>query len=74
MRAGTKRGRGRPPVSLHGRMTIMTLALPEEILAEIEAMVAHQHTEPPMNRAEMARYLIGEGLRAHQARKDNLAG
>ena len=52
----------------------MTLALPEEVLAEIEAIVADQRENHPQTRAEIVRDLIAEGLSTHRARKHNLAG
>ena len=57
---GTKRGKGRPPLSLHSRMVTVTLALPDEMMADVEALV--QLTDPPQRRTAVLQYLLSEGL------------
>ena len=69
MMIGTKRGKGRPPLSLHSRMVTVTLALPAEIMAGVEALV--QLTDPPQRRTAVLQYLLSEGLQILKCHNQN---
>ena len=69
MMMGLKRGRGRPPLSLHARTATVTLALPEEMMAEVEALV--QLTDPPQRRTAVLQFLLAEGLKISKCPNQN---
>ena len=56
-----KRGRGRPPVQVHQRMVMYTVAFPEIMMTEIEALMA-ANPEAPRQKAAVIRDLLAAGL------------
>lgn len=60
-----RKRKGRPPLSLHGRMATVTVAITEEQMAEVERLVAQGGVGA--TKAEVLRYLVGLGMRTHNS-------
>ena len=60
-----KRRRGRQPVDPLKKMATCTIAIPEEMMARVEALTYGDLAPQP--KAAVLRYLIDKGLEAHSA-------
>ena len=63
-----KRRRGRQPIDPLKKMVTCTIAVPEEMMAKVEALLFQAF--PQQGRAAVLRYLIGKGLEAHAANEN----
>jgi hypothetical protein len=61
-----KRRRGRQPVDPLKKMVTCTIAVPEEMMAEVEALLFQAF--PRQGRPAVLRYLIEKGLENHAAK------
>ena len=60
-----KRRRGRQPLDFLKKMATCTIAIPEELMAKVEALAYGEFAPQP--KAAVLRYLINKGLEAHSA-------